>query len=196
VIDSREKDSLNNELDRVGEQIERTLELSEKSVERYVKNFDQDIIFYVGGGPNEATAMYGAAKVMEALSLEGVAVELEEWAHLQFHTTFENTPYMLIAPPGSSYDRVIEQAVGIKESGGMLTSIVDEEDKQVKSESEYVFRVHGPDMEAFSPLVYCVPLQLLAVDLADARNTSMQMRLDERRKEINFQQIFHSEIQG
>lgn len=196
VIDSREKDSLNNELDRVGEQIERTLELSEKSVERYVKNFDQDIIFYVGGGPNEATAMYGAAKVMEALSLEGVAVELEEWAHLQFHTTFKNTPYMLIAPPGSSYDRVIEQAVGIKESGGMLTSIVDEEDEQVKSESEYVFRVHGPDMEAFSPLVYCVPLQLLAVDLADARNTSMQMRLDERRKEINFQQIFHSKIQG
>ena len=38
-------------------------------------------IAFLGAGPNEATARFGAAKLLEGAQLLGVATNLEEWAH-------------------------------------------------------------------------------------------------------------------
>jgi glucosamine--fructose-6-phosphate aminotransferase (isomerizing) len=193
-IHQSEAQHLYSMLDQVGSKIRESIELCSDAVKSFALTSKDDVFFFVGGGPNYGTALFGAAKLLEALSFDGVAVELEEWAHLQFHTTFENTPYILIASPGAAYDRVLEQARGIKDSGGKLAVVVDEKDREISAVADTVFRVAGPDEEAFSPLVYCLPLEILAVELAINRNRSMVMRLDERRKEINFRQIFHSNI--
>ena len=181
-------------LAEIGREIGQTLELSANAARAFATETPDDLIFFVGGGPNLGTAMFGAAKVLEALSLEGVAVELEEWAHLQFHATFENKTYILIAPPGRSYDRAVEQARGIKDAGGRLAVSVDRDDGVLTPFADHIFRVASPKHEVFFPLVYCIPLQLIALELAKSRNLGMEMRLDERRKEINFRQIFHSQI--
>jgi glutamine---fructose-6-phosphate transaminase (isomerizing) len=196
VLDKATAAKLDNGLDETAVKIAQTLESCEDEVSKLATNLDATKIFYVGGGPNFATAMFGAAKVMEALSLEGIAVEMEEWAHLQFHTTFQDSQYMLIAPPGGAYDRAIEQAKGIQDSGGELTAVIDIADGQLSRRANTVFRVASPSVEAFSPLTYCIPMQLIAVELAMNRNRSMVMRLDEERKEINFRQIFNSEIRA
>jgi glucosamine--fructose-6-phosphate aminotransferase (isomerizing) len=195
VLTTSEVSELNSVLDETSVRIVKTLELCDYEVQNWVAHFDADKVFYVGGGPNFATAMYGAAKVMEALSLEGIAVELEEWAHLQFHTTFAGSQYILIAPPGAAYGRALEQAQGIQNSGGELAVVVDAAEETLASQAGAAFRVVTPPVAAFSPLTYCIPLQLLAVELAMHLNRSMVMRLDEQRKEINFRQIFHSQIQ-
>lgn len=194
VLRDSEVEELMNALKMSAGQIEATLDLNQDATRAYAEALPVNTLYFVGGGPNLGTAMYGAAKVMEALSLNGVAVELEEWAHLEFHTTGPDTYYVLVAPPGGAYDRALEQAQGIIDSGGRLAVVVDKDDTDLAERAEVVFRVDGPKQEAFTPLVYCVPLQLLAVELAIARNQSMKMRLDERRKEINFRQIFHSRI--
>lgn len=196
VLTSSEATELNHALDATSMRVAKTLGLCEDEVADWAAGFDADKVFYVGGGPNFATAMYGAAKVMEALSLEGIAVELEEWAHLQFHTTFAGSQYVLIAPPGAAYDRALEQAEGIQDSGGALAVVVDAADEELASRADAVFRVDTPPVAAFAPLTYCVPLQLLSVELAIRLNRSMVMRLDERRKEINYRQIFNSKIKA
>jgi glucosamine--fructose-6-phosphate aminotransferase (isomerizing) len=185
---------LEEELEAYSLQIADTLTTAHESVRAYASNCGTDTLYFVGGGPNLASAHFGAAKVMEALSMNGVSIDLEEWAHLQFHTTGPETDYVLIAPPGAAYDRAVEQAQGIRDSEGRLLAVVDSGDQLLAGQAEAVFRVHGPAREVFSPLLYCLPLQLLAAELAIARNQSMKMRLDHRRKEVNFRQIFHSQI--
>jgi glucosamine--fructose-6-phosphate aminotransferase (isomerizing) len=194
VLKATDEQHLSRELARTSEYIAATLEANRKQVATFAQACQSDTLYFVGGGPNLATAHYGAAKVMEALSLNGVSVDLEEWAHLQFHTTGPDTLYILIAPPGAAYDRALEQAQGIRDSGGRLMVVVDVADTQLSSQAEVAFKVNSPDLEALSPLVYCIPLQLLAAELAISRNTSMLMRLDEHRKQVNFRQIFHSKI--
>lgn len=178
----------------IGDLVFQTLNISQSPVQKYAQALKTDRLFFVGGGPNHGTAMFGAAKVMEALSLEGIAVELEEWAHLQFHTTMEQTAYVVIAPPGASYDRAIEQVKGIKNSGGYVAAILDQKDSQISAIADYFFPVVSPEFEVFSPLIYCLPTELLAVYLAMTRNLGMKMRLDDHRKNVNFQQIFNSDI--
>jgi glucosamine--fructose-6-phosphate aminotransferase (isomerizing) len=178
----------------ISQSIEETLKTNEEIVLLYVEGLPVETLYFVGGGPNYGSAMYGAAKVMEALSLNGIAVELEEWAHLEFHTTGPNTYYILIAPPDAAYGRALEQAQGIIESGGHLAALVDKDDDELSKIAEVVFRVEAMKEPALSPLLYCIPLQMIAVELAIARNKSMKMRLDENRKEINFRQIFQSKI--
>lgn len=151
-------------LEMAPRQVEATLDLNQEAARTYASALPVDTLYFVGGGPNLGTALYGAAKVMEALSMNGVAVELEEWAQ------------------------------GILDSGGRLAVVVDKEDTELADRAEAVFRMDGPRQEAPTPHLYCVPLQLLAVELAIARNQSMRMRLDQKRKEINFRQIFHSRI--
>lgn len=187
--------NFNNLLDNGADFVNETLLLCETKTKELATRLKDDLVFYVGGGPHYGTAMFGAAKLLEALSIDGVAVELEEWAHLQFHTTEDGSNYILFAPQGNSYDRALEQIDGIINSGGNLTVIIDKNDKVIPEKVDSTIPVSGfSDMEIFAPLVYSIPTELLAVELAKKRNISMKMRLDEHRKNVNFQQIFHSDI--
>ena len=65
-------------------------------------------IAFLGAGPNEATARFGAAKLIEGAQLLGVATNLEEWAHEQYFVTSAGDPVVLINPSGAGYDRGLE----------------------------------------------------------------------------------------
>ena len=182
-------------LDSGAKYIKETLLICESKTNELTDRIKDNLVFFVGGGPHYGTAMFSAAKLLEALSIDGVAVELEEWAHLQFHTTDIGSNYILFAPPGNSYDRALEQIEGIINSGGNLTVIMDKNDKTIPTRSQFSIPVVGfEDLEIFAPLVYAIPAGLLAVELAKKRNLSMKMRIDEHRKDVNFQQIYHSKI--
>jgi hypothetical protein len=62
---------------------------------------------FLGPGPNEATAGFGAAKLIEAAQQLGVATNLEEWAHECFVTS-AGDPVVLINPSGAGHDRGLE----------------------------------------------------------------------------------------
>ena len=72
---------------------------------------------------------------------------------------------------------------------------VRDEDDVIPGKVESVIPVAGfREFEMFTPLVYSIPSELLAVKLAQKRNISMKMRIDEHRKNVNFDQIFHSKV--
>jgi len=63
---------------------------------------------FLGAGPNEATARFGAAKLFEGAQQLAVTTNIEEWAHEQYFVTRPGDPVVLIAPGGAATDRAAE----------------------------------------------------------------------------------------
>jgi sugar/nucleoside kinase (ribokinase family)/fructoselysine-6-P-deglycase FrlB-like protein len=63
---------------------------------------------FLGAGPNEATAKFGAAKLFEGAQQLAVVTNLEEWAHEQYFITRPGDPVVLVAPGGAATDRAAE----------------------------------------------------------------------------------------
>lgn len=66
------------------------------------------MITFLGAGPNEASAKFGAAKLFEGAQQIALATNVEEWAHEQYFITRPGEPVVLVAPSGASSDRVAE----------------------------------------------------------------------------------------
>jgi fructoselysine-6-P-deglycase FrlB-like protein/sugar/nucleoside kinase (ribokinase family) len=66
------------------------------------------ITTFLGAGPNEATAKFGAAKLFEGAQQLAVCTNVEEWAHEQYFITRPGDPVVLLAPRGAATDRAAE----------------------------------------------------------------------------------------
>ena len=65
-------------------------------------------VTFLGAGPNEATARFGAAKLFEASQQIALATNVEEWAHEEYFITRPGDPVVVVAPTGAARDRAWE----------------------------------------------------------------------------------------
>ena len=149
--------------------IEATIEaVDEKSFELAQAVADEKSFVYIGDGPNFATALFGAAKAIEAAGVHAMGQESEEWAHLQYFTTVEtSTPTFLISPGYRGHNRVGELMPPLKKIGRITVAIVPDGDQLVASKADWVLPVLGDIPEAFTPMVYPVATELFAAHLSD-----------------------------
>ncbi len=149
--------------------IEATIEaVDEKSFELAQAAADEKSFVYIGDGPNFGTALFGAAKAIEAAGVHAMGQESEEWAHLQYFTTVEtSTPTFLISPGYRGHNRVGELMPPLKKIGRITVAIVPDGDQLIASKADWVFPVLGDIPEAFTPMVYPVATELFAAHLSD-----------------------------
>jgi glucosamine--fructose-6-phosphate aminotransferase (isomerizing) len=149
--------------------IEATIEaVDEKSFELAQAVADEKSFVYIGDGPNFGTALFGAAKAIEAAGVHAMGQESEEWAHLQYFTTVEtSTPTFLISPGYRGHNRVGELMLPLKKIGRITVAIVPDGDQLVASKADWVLPVLGDIPEAFTPMVYPVATELFAAHLSD-----------------------------
>jgi glutamine---fructose-6-phosphate transaminase (isomerizing) len=167
-----------------------TLDLADSVAERLALELpDGAKIDVVGGGPSYGTAFFGRAKLIESAHTPGGAHELEEWAHEEFFCTGPGTTTVVLAPPGAAHDRAVEQLEAAHEIGATAVAVC-QPDAPAAAVADVVLPVAGDVAEELSPLTYCVPLELLAYHYASRRGLTMLGFDDERRKELNFRQIF------
>lgn len=132
---------------------------------------DHSTFVFTGDGPNLATALFSAAKVIEAAGRHGVGQDTEEWAHLQY---FENvdpaTPTFVISPGGRGHTRVAELIETMHRIGRIVIAVVPEGDQEIGAKVERVLPVVREVPEIFSPMVYPVAGELFSAYLSDATN--------------------------
>jgi glucosamine--fructose-6-phosphate aminotransferase (isomerizing) len=143
----------------------------------------------VGGGPSLGTAWFGRAKLIEAAHGLGGAHELEEWAHEEFFCTGPGTMTILVAPPGASHDRAVEQLAAARATGATAVAICPP-DAPAAAEADHVLPVADGTAEELSPLTYCIPLELFAYHFASSNGLVMLGFDEEWRRQLNFRQIF------
>ncbi|GAA0381998.1 hypothetical protein GCM10009530_35950 [Microbispora corallina] len=119
---------------------------------------------FLGAGPNEASAKFGAAKLFEGPQLVGVSTNVEEWAHEEYFVTSAGTPVVLIAPSGAGADRAAEILSEIDFVGALPVVVSD----AVPGSSALHLPLAPGLPEEFSPLLAALPLSLLGFHLAEA----------------------------
>lgn len=127
-----------------------------------------DTLWTIGAGPSFGTARYCAAKFHEQLPINGIAEDLEEWAHLQYFLTLtwkQRSVVFVLAPPGNSLDRAEELVEGIRGVGGRAI-VVAHVDHGSFPEALCEFRLAGETDEFLAGFTYHLPAQLLILHLS------------------------------
>ena len=126
----------------------------------------QSWITFLGAGPNLSSAAFGAAKLFEGPQMLGTVTSLEEWAHEEYFITRPQTPVVVVAPSGASFDRANEilSELDFLNADSVLVS-----DAIPTVKPRTVIPLAQGLPEEFSPLLAALPLSLLAYYIAKAR---------------------------
>lgn len=129
---------------------------------------DADTVWTIGAGPNFGTAEYCAAKFHEQIPLNGIAQDLEEWAHLQYFLTLswgKRSVVLVLAPPGNALDRAEELVEGIAGAGGRAI-VLAHPDHGTFAGALRRIDLSAEAPELLTPVSYHIPVQLLVLHLA------------------------------
>ena len=141
--------------------------------------------FYViGAGPSFATAKYSAAKFLEICDIVAIGQESEEFAHQEFWVLDKNNPVFIVAPEDESLKRTAEIAGCLREFGCDLYVISS--NKELCELGKYSFYMEDIFGE-FSPLIYDIPMQLIAYyySLAKGLDPDRRSHNDPFRKKVS-----------
>jgi len=124
-------------------------------------------IVYCGSGPNYGTAMFSAAKLIEASGDNALAQDLEEWAHLQYFGREVRAPTILLSDGSRDAVRAVEIATAARAVGRYLAIISPFGSPLAKaaSDGELIATSSEPD-ECYWPLHACLPGLLIAAHRA------------------------------
>ena len=150
------------ELDRVPDFIDETLgtvELVEELSKRY--NYARDF-FYLGRGYVYPTALEGALKLKEITYIHGEGYAAGELKHGPLALIDTDIPVVVVIPPGDNYKKTMSNLEEVKSRGANVLAIGSADDKVLKSKSDDVIPINSDVKEIIAPLVYIVPLQLIA----------------------------------
>ncbi len=153
------------ELDLIPQKIEEALKSNdhiEKVAEKYK---DAANFLYLGRGFNFPVALEGALKLKEISYIHAEGYPAAEMKHGPIALIDEMMPVVVIATKNGHYEKVVSNIQEIKSRNGKIIAIVTKGDTHVREMADYVIEV--PDtIEALTPLLTTIPLQLLSYHVA------------------------------
>ena len=129
----------------------------------YAQNF-----IYLGRGYNYPIALEGALKLKEISYIHAEGYPAAEMKHGPIALISQEMPVVVIAPHGSTYDKIVSNIQEIKARQGKIISIVTEGDTQVTGMSDFCIPIPKTE-ECLTPILTVIPLQLLAYHIAVAK---------------------------
>jgi glucosamine--fructose-6-phosphate aminotransferase (isomerizing) len=123
-------------------------------------------VAFLGAGPNEATARFGAAKLLEGPQRLGVATNLEEWAHEEYFVTAAGDPVVLVNPSGAGHDRGEEILSELRFIAARPLVISDRPLPAGAAPGELRLPLAAGVAEELSPVTACLPAALTGFHLA------------------------------
>lgn len=123
-------------------------------------------VLYLGRGINYPIALEGALKLKEISYIHAEGYAAGELKHGPIALIDENVPVIVIAPHDELYDKTISNMEEVAARGGKIVLLTD--DHGVKDNGDRAFQtIRVPRANPFvSPLLYAVPVQLLAYHAA------------------------------
>lgn len=160
------------ELELIPEKVAEALETNDvaKKVAEIYK--DASNCLYLGRGYNFPVALEGALKLKEISYIHAEGYPAAEMKHGPIALIDESMPVVVIAPRQEHYDKIVSNIQEIKSRSGKIIAIVTQGDVQVKALADHVIEI--PDtVDALSPLITTIPLQLLSYHIAVMRGCNV-----------------------
>ncbi len=151
-------DRLYNVPDYIREVLDKSKEIEILS-QRY--SFADDL-FYLGRGFSYPIALEGALKLKEISLIHAEGYASGELKHGPLALINYTIPVIVILPPGSDYEDTMVNLEEVKARKAIILSVCAEGDAKGECKSRDVITINPKVDEILAPLVYTVPLQLLA----------------------------------
>ncbi|RMB56397.1 glutamine--fructose-6-phosphate transaminase (isomerizing) [Dokdonia sinensis] len=153
------------ELERIPTKVKTALESNEhvKFVAEQYKDVSNAL--YLGRGYNFPVALEGALKLKEISYIHAEGYPAAEMKHGPIALIDEQMPVIVIATKKGHYEKVVSNIEEIKARSGKIIGIVTAGDTEVKRLADHIIEI-PETMEALTPLLTTIPLQLLSYHIA------------------------------
>jgi glucosamine--fructose-6-phosphate aminotransferase (isomerizing) len=128
---------------------------------------DETEYVFTGAGPNYGTALFSAAKLLEASGDFALGQDLEEWAHLQYFARKPATPTFVICPGGRDLSRAVEIIQAARGIGRQVAAVTPQNVLDMAGGADFWLPLPDEMPEMFSPLITCLPGALFAAYRAE-----------------------------
>jgi glucosamine--fructose-6-phosphate aminotransferase (isomerizing) len=130
-------------------------------------------VLYLGRGPDFPLALEGALKLKEISYIHAEGYAAGEMKHGPIALIDEHVPVIVIAPSGPLFDKTVSNMQEVQARGGQVILISDY-DGIAAAGQDCVATITMPKVHPLiAPLVYAVPVQLLAYHVAVIKGTDV-----------------------
>ncbi|PZU08222.1 glutamine--fructose-6-phosphate transaminase (isomerizing) [Sphingomonas sp.] len=130
-------------------------------------------VLYLGRGPDYPLALEGALKLKEISYIHAEGYAAGEMKHGPIALVDDSVPIIVIAPSGPLFEKTVSNMQEVQARGGKVVLISDYDGVQAAGEG-CVATITMPKVHPLiAPLVYAVPIQLLAYHVAVAKGTDV-----------------------
>ena len=127
---------------------------------------------YLGRGINYPIALEGALKLKEISYIHAEGYAAGEMKHGPIALIDEDMPVVVLAPRDRLYEKTVSNLMEVKARGAPIIAFVTAGEGELDKAADAVFTV--PDVHPLlSPILFVVPLQLLAYHIAVLRGTDV-----------------------
>lgn len=130
-------------------------------------------VLYLGRGPDFPLALEGALKLKEISYIHAEGYAAGEMKHGPIALIDDQVPVIVLAPSGPLFEKTVSNMEEVRARGGQIVLISDKEGLEEAGEGCIATicmpRVHP----LIAPLVYAVPVQLLAYHVACVKGTDV-----------------------
>ena len=130
-------------------------------------------VLYLGRGPDYPMALEGALKLKEISYIHAEGYAAGEMKHGPIALIDDLVPVIVLAPSGPLFEKTVSNMQEVRARGGKIILISDAKGLAEAGEG-CVATIEMPEVHPLiAPLVYAVPVQLLAYHVAVAKGTDV-----------------------
>ncbi len=157
-----------DELLKIPEKVESILAQNDLIKEMARQFINERNFLYLGRGVNFPVALEGALKLKEISYIHAEGYPAAEMKHGPIALIDKNMPVVFIALKDTIYDKILSNIEEVKARKGRVICIASEGDTVIKKYADHV--IYIPEtLNALTPLLSVIPLQLLAYHIAVLR---------------------------
>lgn len=160
------------ELERIPEKIEAVM-TNTTVLEEWAKTYhDVSDLLFLGRGSSYPMAMEGALKLKEISYIHAEGYPAGEMKHGPIALINPGLPIIVLAPKDSVYEKIVSNIYEAKARGATILAIATEGDAEITNHVDGVFYI-PETVEALTPLLSVVPMQLFAYFIAKLRGCNV-----------------------
>jgi glucosamine--fructose-6-phosphate aminotransferase (isomerizing) len=141
----------------------------EKSIGDVARRYaDRQSFFFIGRNLSYPTALEGALKLKEISYIHAEGFPAGELKHGPIAMLDVAVPVLAIAPQGGTYEKLVSNVQEVRARRAEVLAVATEGDEEIRALAEEVFYIPST-LEALTPVLAIIPLQLLAYHIAVER---------------------------
>jgi glucosamine--fructose-6-phosphate aminotransferase (isomerizing) len=157
-----------SKLREVPGQVKKVLDKEDQIAEIARLYKDNENFLYLGRGYNYPVALEGALKLKEISYIHAEGYPAAEMKHGPIALVDKDMPVVFIATKDKVYKKILSNIEEIRTRGGKVIAIASEGDNEISGMVDHVFYI-PETIDALTPILSVIPLQLLAYHMAVMR---------------------------